>query len=80
MLYQLFVSVAIGALCGFVANKIMKGDTQSILWNAILGIIGGLVGGFLGHLIGIGGGWVSSILLAIAGSCLVVWIVRKIAK
>ena len=80
MLVQLLVSLAIGALFGFVANKIMKGNSKGILWDAILGIIGGLVGGFLGNLIGIGGCWVSSILLAIAGSCLVVWIVRKIAK
>ena len=49
--------------------------------NALLGIVGGLVGGFLGNLIGIGGGgWISSILLAIGGSCLVVWLARKIAK
>ena len=80
MLLHLLVSLAIGALCGFAANKIMKGDSQSILWNAVLGIVGGLVGGFLGHLLGIGGGWVSSILLAIAGSCLVVWVVRKFIK
>ena len=33
-----------------------------------------------GHLIGIGGGWVSSVILAIAGSCLVVWIARKFSK
>ena len=44
-------------------------------------LVGGLVGGFLGNLLGIGsGGWVSSILLAIAGSCLVVWLARKIVK
>ncbi len=80
MLIQLIVSLAIGGLCGFAANKLMKGDSGSILRNVILGLVGGLVGGFLGNLIGIGGGWVTSILLAIAGSCLVVWIVRKLIK
>ncbi len=80
MLIQLIVSLAIGGLCGFAANKLMKGDSGSILKNVILGLVGGLVGGFLGHLIGIGGGWVTSILLSIAGSCLVVWIVRKLIK
>ena len=58
----------------------MKGDSGSILKNVILGLVGGLVGGFLGNLIGIGGGWVTSILLSIAGSCLVVWLVRKLIK
>lgn len=80
MLIQLLVSLAIGAVCGYIANIIMKTNSKGILWDAILGIVGGLVGGFLGNLIGIGGGWISSIILAIAGSCLVVWVVRKIAK
>jgi uncharacterized membrane protein YeaQ/YmgE (transglycosylase-associated protein family) len=80
MLVQLIVSVCIGALCGFAANKIMKSGSQGFLRNALLGIVGGLVGGYLGNLIGIGGGWVSGIILAIAGSCLVVWLVGKIAK
>ncbi len=80
MLIQLIVSLAIGGLCGFAANKLMKGNSSSILKNVLLGLVGGLVGGFLGNLIGIGGGWVSSILLAIAGSCLVVWVIRKFIK
>ena len=80
MLVQLIVSLAIGGLCGFAANKLMKGNSGSILKNVILGVVGGLVGGFLGNLISVGEGWVSSILLAIAGSCLVVWIARKLAR
>ena len=48
--------------------------------RAILGLVGGIVGGFLGNLIGAGDGWIMSILLAIAGSCLVVWIARKLAR
>ncbi|MDO5325781.1 MAG: GlsB/YeaQ/YmgE family stress response membrane protein [Clostridia bacterium] len=81
MLLHLIASLVIGALSGAVANKIMHGNPKGFFQNALLGIIGGLVGGFLGNLIGVGSdGWVSSILLAIAGSCLVVWLARKIAK
>ena len=80
MLIQLIVSLAIGGVCGFAANKLMKGRTDSILRNVILGVVGGIVGGWLGSLLGIGGGWVTSILLAIGGSCLVVWLVRKLGK
>ena len=57
---------------------IMRGKSKGIIRNVILGIVGGLVGGFLGNLIGIGGGWVTGILLSIAGACLVVWIVKKL--
>ena len=80
MLVHLVVSLCVGALSGFAANKIMKNGSQGFLRNAVLGIIGGLVGGFLGNLIGIGDGWISSIVLAIAGSCLIIWLVRKFAK
>ena len=80
MLYQLIVSLVIGGLCGCAANKIMKGASKGIIWNVILGLVGGIVGGFLGNLIGAGDGWITSILLAIAGSCLVVWIARKLAR
>jgi uncharacterized membrane protein YeaQ/YmgE (transglycosylase-associated protein family) len=80
MLIQLIVSLAIGGLCGFAANKLMKGRTDSILRNVILGVVGGIVGGWLGSLLGIGGGWVTSILLAIGGSCLVVWVCNKVFK
>lgn len=80
MLVQLIVSLVIGGLCGFAANKLMKGKSDSILRNVILGLVGGIVGGWLGSLLGIGGGWVTSILLAIGGSCLVVWICNKLFK
>ena len=80
MLLHLLASLVIGALSGAIANKIMNGNPKSFFQNALLGIVGGLVGGFLGDLIGIGGGWISGILLAIAGSCLVVWLARKIVK
>ncbi|MCR4621231.1 MAG: GlsB/YeaQ/YmgE family stress response membrane protein [Clostridiales bacterium] len=80
MLLKLLVALVIGGVCGFVANKIMKGKSNSILLNVILGVVGGIVGGWLGDLIGVGGGWVTGILLAIGGSCLVVWLYRKFFK
>ena len=80
MLFKLITALAIGGFCGYAANRIMKGQPKGMLWNVVLGIVGGAVGGFLGNLIGVGDGWVTGILLAIAGSCLVVWIARKLAK
>ncbi|MBO4849246.1 MAG: GlsB/YeaQ/YmgE family stress response membrane protein [Clostridia bacterium] len=80
MIWKLLVELVIGALCGFAANKLMKGDSSSILKNLILGIIGGLVGGLIGNLLGVGGGWITGILLSIGGACLVVWLVRKLVK
>lgn len=80
MLIKLLIELVIGGLCGYAANRIMKGETDSVLWNVVLGLIGGVVGGFIGNLLGIGGGWVTGILLCIGGACLVVWVYRKFFK
>ena len=80
MLVKLLIELIVGGLCGFAANKLMKGDSSSILKNVILGVVGGIVGGFLGNLIGVGDGWITGILLSIGGACLVIWLVRKLLK
>ena len=63
MLIKILVGLLIGALAGWIAGKIM-GSKSSFLRNMIIGVLGGVVGGWLGGLIGIGGGWVMSIVLA----------------
>ncbi len=78
-MWQILVALAIGALAGWLAGKIMK-SSHGLLMNIIIGVVGGVIGGWLGGLIGVGGGWVFSILLAVAGSCLLIWVVRLITK
>ena len=51
-----------------------------LIVDVILGIVGGIVGGIIGNLLGLGGGWVSGLILAIAGACLVIWAYRKFIK
>ncbi len=80
MLWQILVEIVIGALCGFAASKILKVKGKGLLFYIIVGIIGGAVGGVLGNLINIGGGWVMGIILSILGSCLVVWLYKKLFK
>ncbi len=80
MIIKLLVELVIGGLCGYAANRIMGGKTSDILLNVILGLVGGVVGGVIGNLLGVGGGWITGILLCIVGSCLVVWLWRKIRK
>jgi len=80
MLLQILVEIVIGALCGFAASKIMKVNGKGLLFYIITGVIGGAVGGILGSLIPIGKGWVMGIILAIVGSCLVVWLYKKLFK
>ncbi len=76
---QLIVALILGGVAGWLAGIIMK-SSNGIIMNIILGLVGGLVGGFLGGLIGLGGGWVMSLILAVAGACLIIWVYRKVLK
>ncbi len=75
---RLLVSLALGALAGWIAGKIMK-SSHGLLMNIILGLVGGLVGGWLGGLIGLGGGWLSGLILAVVGACILIWVARLIS-
>ena len=69
--------IALGALAGWLAGLIMGGEKRGILGNVVLGILGSVVGGFAASLLGLGGvdGFnIYSLLVAVAGACLVLWI------
>ena len=77
MIIKLLVFLVMGGIAGYAATSIMKADNSNMIMNVILGIIGSIVGGIIGHFIGFGGGWISGLILAIGGACLVIWAYRK---
>lgn len=80
MLIKLIIELVIGGFCGYAANRIMKGKTDDVVLNVLLGLAGGFVGGLIGNFLGVGGGWITGILLSVGGACLVVWLWRKFIK
>lgn len=78
MLWSWIVKIALWALAGFVADKLMNGKPEGLLWNIVLGFVGGLVGSLVFSLFGLGSrGIVGEIIVSAAGACLVIWLVRK---
>lgn len=74
---NLLLWIVLGALAGWLAGLIMGGEKRGILGNVVLGVLGSMVGGFAASLLGLGGvdGFnVYSLLVAVAGACLVLWI------
>lgn len=74
----------VGGLAGWIASKIMNTDhSMGLIANIIVGVIGAFVGGFI---VGIFGGSgvtgfnVWSILVAILGAVVLLWVVKKIRK
>lgn len=72
--------VVLGLLAGAIAKAIMPGrDPGGIIVTMLLGIVGAFIGGFLGSLIagsGINGFSLWSILLAVVGSMILLWLYR----
>ena len=74
--------IIVGLIAGWLASLIMKGK-RSFWTYLILGVVGGLVGGLITSLFGINlmsGINLTSILVALAGSVLVIFLYRLIKK
>ena len=73
--------IVVGLLAGWAAGKIMKGGGYGVITDILLGIVGGIVGGRLVSLLGFGtGGFIWSILVAILGAVILIWITRLIKR
>lgn len=72
--------IVLGLIAGAIAKAIMPGkDPGGIIVTMLIGIVGAFLGGFLGNLItgeGLDGFSIWSIVLAIVGSLLLLWIYR----
>ncbi len=72
--------IILGAIAGYLASVIMKSG-HGILADIILGIIGGLVGGFLMNLLGqpgVSGFNLYSLIVALVGAIVLIWIGRVV--
>ncbi len=79
---QFIYYLVIGALAGWGAGQIMKGGGFGVLMNIVLGIIGGVVGGWVFSLLGISsdGGLIGSLVTALVGAVLILYVARLIKK
>ena len=73
--------ILIGLVAGWLANLIMKGSGSGLILNIIVGIIGGVLGGWLLSLFGIVAvGTIGSLLTALIGAIILLWIVSLITR
>ena len=77
---EIVISLLLGAVAGWLANTLM-GHKGGLIRNIILGIIGGFVGGYVFGLLGISiAGYFGTVVTAVAGSCLVVFVANLLFK
>ena len=72
--------IVLGLIAGAIAKALMPGpDPGGIIVTMLIGIVGAFLGGFVGSLItgtGLNGFSLWSILLAVIGAILLLWIYR----
>lgn len=74
--------IIFGALAGWIASIMMKNDSkQGTVTDIIMGIVGAMVGGFLMGLVGqsgVNGFNLYSLMVAVIGAMVVIFIGRKL--
>jgi uncharacterized membrane protein YeaQ/YmgE (transglycosylase-associated protein family) len=75
----------IGALAGWIAEKVMKAD-HGLITNIIVGIIGSYLGAFLANALGLRlgevfqGWFLGNLVVAVVGAVILLFIVRLVRK
>ena len=90
MIVNIIAWVVLGAIAGYIAGLLVKGDERwGVIGHIVLGIVGAFVGGFIVTLIpglspGAAGGGdvvnIYSIIVAIVGAVIVVWVVNFLSR
>jgi len=73
--------IVLGLIAGFIASKIVNHTGSGIIMDIVLGIVGALVGGFVFSLfgaVGVTGFNIYSMLVAIVGAVVVLWIYHAV--
>ena len=82
-LHSIIVLVIIGAIAGWLAGKIMSGGGFGLLGDIIIGIIGAFIGGWLWGVLGLPGlgpWWLTVIVSATIGACILLFIIRLVKR
>jgi uncharacterized membrane protein YeaQ/YmgE (transglycosylase-associated protein family) len=88
MLITIIAWIVLGAIAGYIAGFLMKGDESlGIIGHVVLGIVGAVVGGFLANLLGLNSGTddgdvinVVSIIVAVIGAVIVLAVVSFVMR
>ena len=78
---SIIIWLILGLIAGFIASKIVNKTGSGLMLDIVLGVVGAVVGGFLFSLIGaepVTGLNIYSIIVAIIGAIVVLWIYHAI--
>ena len=78
---SLIITLAIGALAGWLAGTLMKGRGFGIIGNIIVGILGAILGGVVFGALGISfAGTIGTIVMSTGGAVILLFLIGLIKK
>ena len=89
MLVTIIAWIVLGAIAGYIAGMLVKGDERwGVIGHIVLGIVGAFVGGFLADALGFGKGAagggdvvnIYSIVVAVIGAVIAVVVVNMLTR
>ncbi len=67
----------IGAVAGWIAGEIVRGDGFGLVGNIVVGIVGAVIGGFLFGILGISAyGLTGSLVMAVVGAVVLLFLLN----
>jgi uncharacterized membrane protein YeaQ/YmgE (transglycosylase-associated protein family) len=80
---SIIIYLVIGLVAGWLAGQIMKGSGFGLVGDIIVGVIGAFIGGWLWGFLKlplIGPWWLTDIIVATVGACILLFILRLIKR
>jgi uncharacterized membrane protein YeaQ/YmgE (transglycosylase-associated protein family) len=79
----IIITILVGLVAGWLAGQIMKGGGYGLIGDIIVGVIGAVIGGWLWRLLKlpeIGPWWLTDIIVATVGACILIFLLRLIKR
>jgi len=78
----ILINLAVGAAGGNLAGLAVKAKSLGVMWNSVVGVVGGALGYFLMGVLGIGAsaGLIGGVIAALVGGAVLLFIVSLIKK
>jgi uncharacterized membrane protein YeaQ/YmgE (transglycosylase-associated protein family) len=84
MLTALLITLAVGAIAGWLAGLLVQGTGFGLVGDIVVGILGALIAAFLfpyfGLALTLGGGILGAIIVAVIGAVVLLLIIRAVKR
>lgn len=71
----------VGLIAGWLAGLIWKGGGFGLIGNLVIGVVGAFIGGIIFKVLGFAHyGIIASIITAVVGALVLLWVINKIKK